>query len=224
LAKKLHPDHRAGLKIQDPDRVFDDLYLAIKAAYEVLSSDTERRRYDFSLEKTRPHNQPAPEPPPAGNTSTRPNSKNAAPTGPPPSHYDAGQMARLHFANGQRFFNDGNYHEAIEELQDAVRLDGGRAEYHRLLGNALVKNPKWRRRAEACFLRVLELDRFDIDTMIALGEIYESGGMERRAKKMYEEALGLDPGNPRAIEKLGGGSSSNTMDKLKGILHRSKGH
>lgn len=221
LAKKLHPDHRAGLKIHDPEGAFDDLYLAVKAAYEVLSSETERRRYDFSLEQKRPKvTTPSPEPPPAANTSTRPKPKTPVAPGPPPSHYDARQMARLHFANGQRFFNEGSFHEAIEELQDAVRLDGGQGQYHRMLGHALAKNPKWRRRAEEHFLKVLEIDQFDIDTMLALGDIYEAGGMGQRARKVYEQALGLDPGNRRAIAKLGGAPRSNTIDKLKGILRR----
>ena len=225
LAKKLHPDHRAGLKIHEPDGAFDDLYLAVKAAYEVLSSETERRRYDFSLEKKRPKPAtPAAEPPPSANTSTRPKPKAPVAPGPPPRHYDARQKARLHFANGQRFFNEGSFHEAIEELQDAVRLDGGQREYHRLLGYALAKNPKWRRRAEEHFLKVLEIDWFDIHTMIALGEIYEAGGLEQRARKIYEEALGLDPGNRRALEKLGGAPRTKTIDKLKGMLHRGKGH
>jgi tetratricopeptide (TPR) repeat protein len=206
------------LKIHDPEGLFDDLYLAVKAAYEVLSSETERRRYDFSLEKNRPKAAPpSAEPPPSANTSNRP--KPVAP-GPPPTHYDARQMARLHFANGQRFFNEGCFHEAIEELQDAVRLDGGQGQYHRMLGHALTKNPKWRRRAEEHFLKVLEIDQFDIDTMLALGDIYEAGGMGQRARKVYEQALGLDPGNRRALEKLGGAPRTNAMDKLKGMLRR----
>lgn len=221
LAKKLHPDHRAGLKIHDPEGAFDDLYLAVKAAYEVLSSETERRRYDFSLEKKRPKaTTPSPEPPPSANTSNRPKSKEPVAPGSPPSHYDARQMARLHFANGQRFFNEGCFHEAIEELQDAVRLDGGQGQYHRMLGHALAKNPKWRRRAETHFLKVLEINQFDIDTMLALGDIYEAGGMGQRARKVYEQALGLDPGNRRALAKLGGAPRANTIDKLKGILRR----
>ena len=60
--------------------------------------------------------------------------------------------------------------------------------------------------------------------MLALGEIYESGGMEHRARKVYERALGLDPGNPRALEKLGRPPRTNTIDKLKGILHRNRDH
>ena len=213
LAKKLHPDHRAGLKIHDPEGTFDDLYLAVKAGYEVLSSETERRRYDFSLKKKRPKAAtPSPEPPPSANISNRPKPKEPSQPGSPPSHYNARQMALLHFANGQRFYNEGCFHEAIEELQDAVRLDGGQGQYHRMLGHALAKNPKWRRRAETHFLKVLEIDQFDINTMLSLGDIYEAGGMGQRARKVYEQALGLDPGNRRAIEKL------------KGMRHRGRDH
>jgi curved DNA-binding protein CbpA len=224
LAKRLHPDHRAGLKIHDPDGVFDDLYLAVKAAYEVLSSETERRRYDFSLDKTRraKSSRVAAEPPPSSNTSTKKptTAATAQPGGPPARTYDAKQMARLHFANGQRYFNEKRFHEAVEELQDATRLDGSRAEYHRLLGHALGQNPKWRRRAENHFLKALEIDRFDIDTMLALGDMYEAGGMEQRARKIYEEALGLDPGNRRAVERLRGEARGSALDKLKELLQR----
>ena len=43
FARKLHPDHRAGLKIRDEDGVLADLYLATKAAYEVLLCATRER-------------------------------------------------------------------------------------------------------------------------------------------------------------------------------------
>ena len=211
LAKKLHPDHRAGLKIGDPDGKFNDLYLAVKAAYEVLSNEAERRRYDFSLESRAPRHEGA-------------DDASAPATAPPPPTFDAVQMARLHYANGQRFFQEKRFHEAIEELQNAVRFDGGRPEYHRLLGQALAMNPKWRRRAEEHFLHVLARDRFDIETMLALGDLYESGGMETRARKMYETVLGLDPENERASKKLGVGTDHSALGRFKEILHRSKGH
>lgn len=212
----------AGVLETETSRVPVEPPPKVSAPRAVESSKTERRRYDFTLEKKRARpTTPAAEPPPAAhNATTRPKPKEPVAAGPPPGHYDARQMARLHFANGQRFFNEGCFHQAIEELQDAVRLDGGQGEYHRLLGNALVKNPKWQRRAEAHFLRVLEMDRFDIDTRLALGEIYEAGGMEQRARKVYEEALGLDPGNRRALEKLRGAPRTTPINKLKGILHR----
>ena len=214
LAKQLHPDHRAGLKIDDPEGVFDDLYLAVKAGYEVLSNEAERKRYDFSLEKNTPR---AVDPIESDELGSQ------APAARPPARtFDARQMARLHYANGLRYFDDERYHEAIEELQNAVRLDEGRPEYHRILGRALAKNPKWRRRAEEHLKKVLTLARFDVDTMLELGELYEAGGMGTRARKMYEEALGLDPGNVRALQKLGGRDGSTSFGRLKDMLQGTK--
>lgn len=219
FARKLHPDHRAGLKLQDEDGVLDDLYLATKAAYEVLSSDAERRRYDFSLEQKQMRKpQTAVEPEPRANADPAPKKPEK-----PARTFDAKQMACLHYGNGKKYYQEDRYHEAIAELQDAVRLDASNPQYHRLLGHALAKNPKWRHRAEEHLLKVLETEHFDTGTMIALGELYEQGGMDTRARKMYEEALGLDPGNRRALEKLAGTPRATAMERLRGVLQRNKG-
>ena len=101
FARKLHPDHCAGLKIRDEDGVLADLYLAIKAAYEVLSSETERRRYDFGLEKLRmrkPQTIAVPEQPIA---KDKPVSKDPART------FDAKQMARLHLRERTKILRPG---------------------------------------------------------------------------------------------------------------------
>ncbi|TDI38583.1 MAG: DUF4388 domain-containing protein [Acidobacteria bacterium] len=216
FARKLHPDHRAGLKIRDEDGVLADLYLAIKAAYEVLSSETERRRYDFSLEKLQMQKRSTVA------VSEQATGKDDPASNDPVRTFDAKQMARLHYGNGQKYYAQENYHEAIAEFQDAVRLDGSNANYHRLLGFALAKNPRWRRRAEEHLLKVLESEHFDTDTMLALGELYEEGGMDTRARKMYEEALGMDPDNVRALEKLASTPRTTAMERLRGVLHRKK--
>ena len=50
--------------------------------------------------------------------------------------------------------------------------------------------------------------------MLALGELYEKDGMDMRARKMYEEALGIDPGNARALEKLASTPRTTGMERL----------
>lgn len=181
LAKKLHPDHRASLKLEDRDGALATLYLEITKAYEVLSSETGRRAYDFSLRKSAP-------------------AKDEEPTAR--AGYDPSQQARIHFGNGLRFFESGHFHEAIEELRSAVRLDDRRADYHRMLGRALGKNPKWRKLAEEHLMRALTLNRFDAATYVALGELYHGSGLKTRARKMYEDAIGIDPDNVPAREGL----------------------
>jgi curved DNA-binding protein CbpA len=222
LAKQLHPDHRAGLKLVDTDGVLDDLYLRVKTAYEVLSSETERRRYDFGLlqkamRAARADASAAANPAPKGTIEPPPAETH------PKNTFTTSQTARLHFANGEKYFSEGRYHEAIEELRAAVRLQPMRADYLRLLGRALAKNPKWRKQAEEAFSRALEINRFDAESYVALGELYLEGKLETRARKMFEEALAVDPDNVRALEMLSsGGPGSSTLGRLKEMLKRPK--
>jgi curved DNA-binding protein CbpA len=225
LAKRLHPDHRSGLKLDDADGVLDDLYLRVKDAYEILSSETERRRYDFGLSlkterEARAQETAAANPAPKGRSQPQP----PAPDPDAKRTFTTRQTARIHFGNGERYFGDGRYHEAIEELRTAVRLDPSRAEYHRALGLALSKNPKWRKQAEDALSKALELNRFDADSYVGLGELYHEGGLETRARKMFEEALALDPDNVHALERLASGRpGSSTFGKLRGMMNRSRG-
>ncbi|HXV62216.1 MAG TPA: DUF4388 domain-containing protein [Vicinamibacteria bacterium] len=188
LAKKLHPDHRTSLNLDDPEGALDDLYLRVKEAYEVLSNDGERRRYDFSLQQRAG----------IGRGPSRKNEeRNIA-----KATYDPLEAAILHYANGERFFHQQRFHEAIEELKNAVRLDDSRADYHRLLARALARNPKWKKQAEEHFQLALRLNKLDPLTYVDLGELYESSGLTTRARKMYENAVSLDPDNQRAHERL----------------------
>ncbi len=222
LAKQLHPDHRAGLKLEDDGGVLDDLYLRVKGAYEILSSETERRRYDFGLSQKAGREARA-----QASTAANPAPKGEAPPPSPASDaaskstFTASQTARLHFRNGEKYFEEGRFHEAIQELRAAVRQDPMKAEYYRALGRALSKNPRWRRQAEDAFAKAIEINRFDADAYVELGEIYHQGGLERRARKMFEEALAVDPDNVRALERLGSARPGHsTLEKLKGMLKR----
>jgi curved DNA-binding protein CbpA len=215
LAKRLHPDHRAGLKIEDPGGAYDDLYLKIKNAYEILSSETGRRRYDFAQQQKEPKPAAAPA---SAEPSPKAESEREA---PPKKTFSPAQAARIHFGNGERYFAERRYHEAIEEMRAAVRIDPSKGEYHRLLGIALAKNPKWRKKAEEHFWKALEIDRFDAACYVELGDLYEAGGLSTRAHKMYEEASAIDPDNARAREKLSSRHADpSALSKLKGIFGR----
>jgi curved DNA-binding protein CbpA len=217
LIKRLHPDHRAGLNLQDREGVLDELYLKVKDAYEVLSDEHARLRYDFGLERRAEKTRPAEERSAASSTEAGSKSDGAK----APTHtFTSANSAQIHFANGERYFRDERYHEAIEELRNAVRLDPSRGAYHRLLGQALVKNPKWRRQAEEQFWKAIAIDRFDAESYLELGDLYEQSGLDTRARKMYEEALGVDPDNARALDRLAGGhGSASALGRIKGIFH-----
>jgi curved DNA-binding protein CbpA len=224
LAKRLHPDHRVGLKIADDDGILDRLYLRVKEAYEVLSSETERRRYDFALaqkaeRQARAEVFAAANPAPKGSQSP----PAAVPETGPKKTFTPEQTARIHFGNGERYFGEGRFHEAIEELRAAVRLDPAKPEYYRALARALAKNPRWKKQAEEAYAKALELNRFDAESYLGLGELYHDGGLASRARKMFEEALTVDPDNAQARERLGAGhSEGSALGRWIGMVKRSR--
>ncbi len=92
-------------------------------------------------------------------------------------------------------------------MREAVRLAPSNIAYHKLLGQALMKNPRWRKQAEGHFHRVLEIEPYDVESYLELAVIYKETGLHMRAKKMYEQVLALDPDHELASEKL---STSDT--------------
>ncbi len=96
-----------------------------------------------------------------------------------------------------------DYHEAVQNLREAVRLDPTKIAYHKLLGQALTKNPLWRKQAETHLRHVLDAEPYDKDCYLELATIYEEGGLTTRARKMYEQVASLDPDHEVALQKLG---------------------
>ena len=96
-----------------------------------------------------------------------------------------------------------DYHEAVQNLREAVRLDPTKIAYHKLLGQALTKSPLWRKQAETHLRRVLDAEPYDKDCYLELATIYEEGGLSTRARQMYERVASLDPDHKVALKKLG---------------------
>ena len=111
-------------------------------------------------------------------------------------------LAENSYRAGLECYQAQEYHGAVENLREAVRLDPTKIAYHKLLGQALTKNPKWHKQAEKHLRRVIDAEPYDPDCYLALAVIYEQGGMSMRARKMYEQVALLDPDHEVALEKL----------------------
>lgn len=213
LAKSLHPDHRRVERGEAENAFLDATFLRIKDAYEVISTPTKRRLYDFRLQQATAPRAPTDEKKPAAADSSKGNV--------PTPTFTTQQMAELHFQNGKRFFEQKSYHEAVESLRDAVRLNPTSARYHHFLGTVLAKNRRWGKQAEEHLAKAISLDRFSIQSYLELGSLHEQNGMVTRAQRLYKLVLGLDPGNPRALEKLGGTSQTDSLlDKWRSKLRK----
>lgn len=210
MAKKYHPDRHHSPYLQEVHGLLEELFVKITDSYQVLSAPLERRRYDSSLRTEAPRGEGTAFTP--RKTAPPP----AEPAGPSPTE----RMAKERYREGKRYYDSMSYFDAIQCLREAVRLDPDKAVYHKLLASALAKNPHWLKDAEEHLQKAVELDQFDVECYVSLGEIYEKSGMSTRSQKMYQTALKLDPGNEIAMEKLGG--KKRSIGGLKSIFGKKK--
>jgi curved DNA-binding protein CbpA len=204
MAKKYHPDRHHSPHLRDVHGLLEELFGKITDAYQVLSSPLEKNRYDSKIRAEGPAAV-------AGGSGT--------------SADEASESARKRAADerykeGKRHFDEMHFFDAIQCLREAVRLYP-KKNYHKLLGQALMKNPKWLREAEEQFRFALKMDQFDAECYVGLGEIYESEGMSTRAQKMFEQAATYDPENESVHKKIGD-KRSQGMGTLKKLFGRKK--
>ena len=105
------------------------------------------------------------------------------------------------FGEGKAHYDEMHFFDAIQSLREAIRLYPKKS-YHKLLAYALMKNPLWAKEAEEQFRQALQMDQFDVECLLGLGQIYEDKGMTTRAQKMYEQAANYDPENEEIQAKV----------------------
>jgi predicted Zn-dependent protease len=77
-------------------------------------------------------------------------------------------IAEKKYRSGVSYYEIADYHRAVENLREAVRLAPSNIPYHKLLGQALAKNPKWRKQAEGHFHLVLKAVPYDTECYLEL--------------------------------------------------------
>jgi cytochrome c-type biogenesis protein CcmH/NrfG len=130
-------------------------------------------------------------------------------------------LAETQYRAAKQHFAEMAYYDAITSAREAIRLAAGKGHYHRLLAQALAKNPKWTKQAEEHFRKAIELDRFDVESRLGLAELYEETGLTARAKRTYEEVLEFDAENAIAREKVGK-KASDTGASFGRLRHLAK--
>ena len=210
MAKKYHPDRHHSPHLRDVHGLLEELFVKITDAYQTLSSPLERNRYDVSMRSKSTGDG-------GGGAEDEQRSRKAGSA----SEAARKRSADEQFKEGKHHYDEMHFFDAIQALREAVRLYPQKS-YHKLLAQALAKNPKWVKEAEEQFRLALKLDQFDADCYLGLGEIYDTAGMTTRAQKMYEQALTYDPENPAIREKLGADHSGSTLGGINKIFGRKK--
>ncbi|HEU4401060.1 MAG TPA: DnaJ domain-containing protein, partial [Candidatus Polarisedimenticolia bacterium] len=174
LAKRFHPDRFTREEIKaKAEKVFSH----ITEAYSTLSHAETRQKYD---------------------------EEQALRKGPkaPEKGADTHDLARLNFRHGKDQFDKGKFGEAIPFFQNACDQDPSKSEYFHYLAVTQAKNPRWKKDAEANFLKALEIDPSNGEVYAELGALYARGGLHSKARDMFKKALEWDPNNEVAQQGL----------------------
>src|SRR5438105_11625514 len=102
------------------------------------------------------------------------------------------------FFEGFKRYENKDLVGAIELWRDATRLAPGRSDYHRYLGLALAKNPRWHKEAERHLLEAAKKETRNAELLFALAALYEDVGLKRRAETQYRAILVFDPAHEKA--------------------------
>ncbi|MCD6385749.1 DnaJ domain-containing protein [Candidatus Sumerlaeota bacterium] len=213
LAQKFHPD-----KARTPEeaREFEERFSLISEAYNCLKDRERRREYDKSLGITEK------------STLTTKDKRATAMSGAGistagDSRLDTGAytqrtektvVARRAFNKGVQVFNAGDYPRALSFFEVAVNNAPENPTYLGYLALSLVKSRKGLNRAVDLCKKAIQIEPFNIEHLLRLGEVYETIGSLSLAKKTYEEVLRWDNKNPVAQERLkslGGGKVSKSL-------------
>jgi tetratricopeptide (TPR) repeat protein len=207
MAKKYHPDRHHSPHLRDVHGLLEELFGKITGAYQTLASPLDRSRYDARFR-------------PEGGAAADATG-NPVPVADEVSEGARKRSAEEMYKEGKRHFDEMHFFDAIQCLREAIRLHPKKS-YHKLLAQALMKNPKWMREAEEHFRLALKIDPFDADCYVGLGEIYESEGMATRAQKMYEQAATYNPESEAVQKKLGARRGVAGVGALKKLFGRKK--
>jgi curved DNA-binding protein CbpA len=202
LARERHPD-----KGTTPDEVrrLQEEFALISTAYNVLKDKQKRVEYDARLKKedekrAKEAGSGRPAAPPAKPTSA--GAAIAAAVKTAGTVQQRSGIAQRAYTKGVQLFNAGEYERACEFFEAAIKNDDNEAVYHVKLGMALMRSRKKFSRAVTAIKRAIELDPYNIEHRLVLGESYEMVGSDSMAIKTYQEILKWDATNARALERL----------------------
>ncbi len=186
LARKFHPD-RFGLNLPaGAKEEVDGVFAQVTKAFQTLSNERERERYGQELEA----------PPEQGKE-------------------DVEKKAEARFRQARSLYNRARHEDALVLLEEAIRLKSNKAAYHLLLAKAEMEVPSFRRKAEEDFKKAIDLEPWNPEAHVGLGQYYKREGLNVKADRQFKKALDVNPDHKIARRELG---EEEEEKKKKGLM------
>ena len=186
MARRFHPDRFERKVAAEFKTQIDEVFDAITNAYRVLSNKDTRRLYD-------------------------------AKSGTPAAQEDAQDSLRkadIKFRQGKTLYAQGRFDEAFAYLEEAIRTRKDKGDYYLLLAMVESKLPAYVKKAEADFLKAIQLEPWNPEGYFGLGLLYKDAGLQTKAIKNLEKAIEADREHSAAREAL---AELTGGEKKKGV-------
>jgi curved DNA-binding protein CbpA len=165
-SKKYHPDRIIAAPDSTVKLRANDVFAEINRAFETLSNKEKKSEYDArSLRKKQGGGEEG------GNRTRR---------------------ARSLYLKANGLFKLKHYYEASSLMEEAVQLDPGKASFYLLLGLCHSKLPATKHKAAKNLKKASELEPWNADHMFALGELYKSENLMKKAQVYFDMALEIN--------------------------------
>ncbi|MCP5047830.1 MAG: DnaJ domain-containing protein [bacterium] len=181
-SKKYHPDR----VIAAPDSTVKiratEVFAEINRAYETLSNPGKKNQYDARGHREHP-------------------TKDT-------ERINKTKKARGLYLNANGLYKQGRYFEASSMMEEAVGHDPSKASYYLLLGLCHSKLPSTKNRAEKCLKIAAQMEPWNADHVFALGELYKSESLMKKADAYFNKALEIN------MEHTLAGKAKEEMEKM----------
>ncbi|MCP4213946.1 MAG: DnaJ domain-containing protein [bacterium] len=185
LSRKYHPD-RINLALDSTTmQKATAVVAAINIAFETLSNRPKRDEYDVSLRKR------------SSGTDKEHELKDA----------------KTLYLRANALYKKKQYSEALTYMDKAIRIDSSKSSYYLLLGLCQAKIPITLKMAEESLQKASDMEPWNADPIYALGELYRSQGLRKKADRCFQEAL------DRNLDHTLAGKA---MDEIKGVGSKKK--
>lgn len=195
-AKKFHPDRLGETPSSELREKANFVFARINKAFEVLSNEGKRREYDMKGYKEI--------------QSKEKSGENLA------------EKANLYYRKAKTLYSQQRFREAASLLEETVRNDPSKAAYFILLGLSQSNIPNLRRAAEKNFQKVIELEPWNAEPYAALGMLFQSEKLDKRAENFYRKALSIDPEHELAKKRLAEMTGSDKKHSRFSIFQKKK--
>ncbi len=182
------PDSTAMIRARDVFSEIQKAYDAVRQEVEGGKDNTDAPKpgADARSEKAEP---PPPPPPP--------------PPQPEVSQVNQRKNPRELYTKANHLYNQKKYFEAASLLQEAVAIDQSRANYFLLLGLCQSKLTTTKKMAESNLRKAAEMEPWNADPVFALGQLYRSEKLMKKAKECFERALEINMEHTLAGQAMG---------------------